>query len=137
MPRRPRPIRAWHWPEPAPAPTGQAAALNAQLDQQLVTQLGAVPLLVPILEELQLRDVVNRCCLSQGASAADLDPGRVTELLVLNRLLAPMPLVDVEAWAAQTVVPDLLDWKRTNATMIVWPAPWISWPRTWINCGKT
>ncbi len=109
MPRRPRPIRAWHWPEPAPAPTGQAAALNAQLDQQLVTQLGAVPLLVPILEELQLRDVVNRCCLSQGASAADLDPGRVTELLVLNRLLAPMPLVHVEAWAAQTVVPDLLD----------------------------
>jgi transposase len=108
MPRRPRPIRAWHLPEQAPAPTGQAAALDAQLDQHLVRQLGALPLLVPVLERLQLREVVNRRCLPQGTSAADLDLGKVVELLVVNRLLAPQPLVHVEEWTAQTALPELL-----------------------------
>jgi transposase len=109
MPRRPRPIRAWHLPASAPAPSGQAAAVDAQLDQQLVRQLGALPLLVPILERLQLRAIVNRRCLPEGTSSADLDLGRVVELLVCNRLLAPQPLVHVEDWAAQTALPALLE----------------------------
>ncbi len=52
MPARPRPIRAWNLPATAPPPTGQAAALEAALDRELVRQLGAVPLVLPLLEQL-------------------------------------------------------------------------------------
>ena len=41
MPRHPRPIRAWQLPETSPVPTGQAAALEAALDRELVRRLGA------------------------------------------------------------------------------------------------
>jgi len=108
MPRRPRPIRAWHLPDAPPVPTGQAAALDASLDQELVRSLGALPVLMPILEQLDLRAIVNRHCSPTGAQTTDLDPGLVALLLVLNRLLAPSPLVHVETWLAETVLPDLL-----------------------------
>jgi len=108
MPRRPRPIRAWHLDEEPPAAKGQAAALEVALEQELVRQLGAVPLLLPIIERLGLRERVNQRVYPTGEQSADLDLGRVTEVLVLNRLLAPQPLVHVEDWLAETVVPDLL-----------------------------
>jgi len=108
VPRRPRPIRAWQLPEQAPIPTGQAARLDAQLDQHLVRHLGGLPLLVPIVERLNLRAVVNRRCHPQGSATADLDLGRVAEVVVFNRLLAPRPLVHVEEWLADSSLPDLL-----------------------------
>jgi hypothetical protein len=108
MPRRPRPIRAWHLPETVPAPTGQAATIEAALDRELVRRLGAVPVLLPIVEQLDLRDRVNRRVHPAGDQPGDLDLGRVTQVLVLNRLLAPQPLVHVEAWLAETALPDLL-----------------------------
>lgn len=108
MPRRPRPIRAWQLPDAPPVPTGQAAALDASLDQELVRSLGALPVLLPILEQLDLRAIVNRHCVSGGEQTTDLDPGLVTLLLVLNRLLAPSPLVHVETWLGETILPDLL-----------------------------
>lgn len=105
---RPHPIRAWHLPAQAPVPTGQAATLEAHLDQHVVRHLGALPLLVPIVERLKLRAVVNRRCHPQESTTADLDVGLVTEVVVFNRLLAPRPLVHVEDWLADTVLPDLL-----------------------------
>lgn len=108
VPRRPCPIRVWQLPEQSPVPTGQAAVLDAQLDRHLVRQLGALPLLVPVVERLKLREVVNERCHPQGTTLPDLDLGRVVELVVFNRLLAPRPLVHVEAWLADTVLPDLL-----------------------------
>jgi transposase len=108
MPHRPRPIRAWQLPDAPPVPTGQAAALDASLDQELVRSLGALPVLLPILEQLGLRGIVNRHGAPAGGQTADLDPGLVTLLLVLNRLLAPAPLVHVETWLGATVLPDLL-----------------------------
>jgi transposase len=108
VPPRPRPIRAWHLPEQAPVPTGQAAALEAQVDRHLVRHLGALPLLVPIVERLKLREVVNQRCHPRASMNADLDLGHVAEVVVFNRLLAPRPLVHVEAWVAGTVLPDLL-----------------------------
>lgn len=108
MPRRPRPIRAWHLPDPAPAPTGQAAATDAQLDRHLVRRLAALPLLVPLVEKLGVRACVNQRTSPAGALNLDLDAGRVVEVLVYNRLLAPRPLVHVETWLAETVLPDLL-----------------------------
>jgi hypothetical protein len=78
------------------------------LDQALVRQLGAVPLLLPVLEGLGVREQVNRRVHPTGEQTGDLDVGRVVEVLVLNRLLAPQPLVHVETWLAETAIPDLL-----------------------------
>jgi transposase len=108
MPHRPRPIRAWRLPTNPPAPTGQAAATEAALDHELVRTLGALPLLLPLFERLGLRELVNRRGSLTGADTAELDLGVVTLVLVLNRLLAPKPLVHVETWLAGTALPDLL-----------------------------
>jgi len=114
VPRRPRPIRAWHLPEQAPPPTGQAAVLDTQLDRHLIRQLGALPLLAPIVERLKLRDVVNQRCHPQGTTSPDLDLGRVVEVIVFNRLLAPRPLLHVEDWLAGTALPDVLGLPATQ-----------------------
>jgi transposase len=108
MARYPRPIRAWRLPETAPVPTGQAATLEAALDRELVRRLGAVPLVLPIMEQLGLRDRINQRVHPEGEQRGGVDLGCVAEVLVLNRLLAPQPLVRVETWLADTVVPDLL-----------------------------
>lgn len=108
MPRRPRPIRAWPWPEKPSPPSGQAATLEAALDRTLVCQLSAVPLLLPLLEQLDLRALVNRRVHPAGEQAGDLDRGQVIQVLVFNRLLAPQPLVHVETWLGETALPDLL-----------------------------
>jgi hypothetical protein len=86
---------------------GQAAAAEAALDRELILQLGALPLLLPLLERLGLREIVNRRCHPAAATPAELDVGLVTGVLVLNRLLAPQPLVHVETWLAGTALPDL------------------------------
>src|SRR6266496_2273600 len=108
MPRRPRPIRPLPLPGPPVAPSGRAAVTEAALEHEVVRQLGAVPLLLPIVEQLGLRAVVNQRVHPNAQQAGDLDLGLVTEVLVLNRLLAPRPLVHVETWLGQTVVPELL-----------------------------
>lgn len=107
MPRDPRPIRAWHLPAQRPPNTGQAAAAEAALEGELILHLGALPLLLPLLERLGLRDCVNRRCHPLDTIQEDLDVGLVTGVLVLNRLLAPTPLVHVETWLAGTALPDL------------------------------
>lgn len=66
-------------------------------------QLNALPLIDPILSALQVRRIVNELVPSQ----ADIDPGRIVELLVLNRLLAPQPLYQVDDWFTETVLPEI------------------------------
>lgn len=114
MARRVRPIRAWRLPEAMPAPRGNAALVDAVIERHLVCTLGAVPLLLPILERLGLRAAVNEQCQPAG-SGADLDLGLVTVLLACNRLLAPRPLVHVEEWLAETALPDLLGFDAAQA----------------------
>lgn len=63
-------------------------------------QVGAVPVIYPLLEALQVRETIN----ALRQTRADIDLGRVVELLLLNRLLAPQPLSRVGEWASQTVV---------------------------------
>lgn len=108
MPRRPRPIRPLPLPGPPVVPSGRAAAMEAALEHEVVRQLGAVPLLLPIVEQVGLRAVINQRVHPNAQQAGDLDLGLVTEVLVLNRLLAPRPLVHVETWLGGTVVPELL-----------------------------
>jgi len=107
MPHPPHPIRAFRLPAQRAPSRGQAAAAEAALDRELILQLGALPLLLPLLERLGLREVVNRHCHPSGSTPQDLDLGLVTGVLVLNRLLAPQPLVHVETWLAGTALPDL------------------------------
>ena len=77
----------------------------AVVSQQLGTrQLGAVPLVLPILEDLDLCACVNRLRPSRSA----VDYGRIAVLMALNRALSPRPLSGVPEWAQQTVVGDLL-----------------------------
>lgn len=73
-------------------------------------QLGAIPVLYPILETLGLRAIVNTLC----ATEADLDLGRVLLVLVLNRLLSPQPLSAIQDWVAHTVVGLMLDLPATK-----------------------
>src|SRR5688572_11614271 len=102
----PRPIRAWRLPAQRAPSRGQAAAAEAALDRELILRLGAMPLLLPLLDRLGLREVVNRHCHPTGSSQGELDVGLVTGVLVLNRLLARQPLVHVETWLAGTALPD-------------------------------
>jgi transposase len=82
-----------------------AATMRGVLHQSDTLQLGAIPLLYPILDTLGLRDTINALCPSE----ADLDVGRVLLLVVLNRLMSPQPLCWVDRWAARTVLGVALD----------------------------
>jgi len=81
-------------------PETWAAHLAAALAESVPRQVGVVPLIYPLLEALQVRETINRLCWTK----ADIDVGRLVEVLTLNRLSAPQPLYRVGAWAEQTVV---------------------------------
>ena len=55
---------------------------------QLRHQLGALPVLYALLETLQVRDIINRHC----PTRAEVDHGTVALVLLLNRLMFPLPL---------------------------------------------
>jgi len=59
--------------------------------------VGALPLVVPVLERLGLVGIVDRACPMRGRSR--LTHGEVVAALVANRLTAPRPLYDVVGWA--------------------------------------
>lgn len=60
-------------------------------------RVGALPLVVPILERLGVAGIVDRACPMRGR--ASLSHGEVIAALVANRLTAPTPLYDVAGWA--------------------------------------
>ena len=66
--------------------------------------LGALPVLYPLLDQLQVRTIINRYC----PTASPVDHGAVAVVLVLNRLIAPRPLYQVLDWMARTVLGDYL-----------------------------
>lgn len=77
-----------------------------QVIRQIRTlKLGALPLLYPTLETLDVRGFVN----TLPPTAPDLDLGLVALSLALNRLVARQPLCGVNRWLAQTVLPAVLD----------------------------
>lgn len=82
----------------------EALAFADSLEKQLSRTLGALPVLLPILERLDVRGIVGRYC----TSGADLDNGTVALALVLNRLMAPHPLYKVASWLAKTTLPETL-----------------------------
>jgi transposase len=85
--------------------TGQATYFGQAIRALRPRQMGALPLIQPILADLRVRETVNALLPSQ----ADVDLGQVVVLLVLNRLLAPQPLYEIQAWLEETVLPEVLD----------------------------
>jgi hypothetical protein len=83
---------------------GQAYDYGSSIRALQPRQMGALPLIQPILADLQVRGMVNQLV----PSGADIDMGQMVVLLVLNRLLAPQPLYEVQDWLGETVLPDVL-----------------------------
>ena len=77
-----------------------AEQMGTALSGAELRQVGAIPVIYPLLETLGVRQTINNL----GMSGADIDLGRVVEVLTLNRLLAPQPLNHVGQWVKQSVV---------------------------------
>lgn len=85
--------------------TSQAEQLGQAIVAVCPRQMSAIPLVYPILTDLQVQQTTNDLVPSQ----ADIDMGREMVLLTLNRLLAPQPLYHVSDWLVDTVLPQVLD----------------------------
>ena len=71
---------------------------------QLHYQIGALPVLYALLETMQVRQIINRHCPTQG----EVDHGTVALVLVLNRLMYPVPLYRVADWVGRTMLVHIL-----------------------------
>lgn len=77
-----------------------AQVVDALTAKQVCYKLGALPVLYALLESLEVRQIINRHCQTK----AEVDHGAVALVLVLNRLLLPLPLSQVSDWIGQTVL---------------------------------
>lgn len=77
-----------------------AQVIDALTAKQVRYKLGALPVLYALLETLEVRQIINRHCRTK----AEVDQGTVALVLVLNRLLLPLPLSQVSDWVGQTVL---------------------------------
>ena len=82
----------------------QATEFASSIEEQLSLWLGAIPVLIPIFQRLNVVSIINRYCPCQ----ADVDEGTVALVLALNRLMSPRPLYKVADWMAETVLEETL-----------------------------
>src|SRR5512142_822543 len=68
----------------------------------LEKRLGALPVVAQFGRRLRIAEIVDELC--PVREVAPISHGEVIEALVANRLTAPAPLVQVEAWAAAMAV---------------------------------
>ena len=71
----------------------------------LEKRLGALPVVAQFGRRLRIAEVVDELC--PVRQVAPISHGEVIEALVANRLTAPAPLVQVEAWAAAMAVDEV------------------------------
>ncbi len=71
---------------------------------QVCHLLGALLILYPLLEELEVAEIVNQYCPTE----AEVEHGTVVVVLALNRLAAPRPLYKVADWMAYSILPQVL-----------------------------
>jgi transposase len=88
-------------------PERQAEQFGQAIKGVRPREMGALPLVYPILYDLQVRRITN----AQVPSQADVDLGQIVVLLTLNRLLAARPLYHVKDWLAESILPQVLDVK--------------------------
>lgn len=82
----------------------QAEQLGRAIAVVRPRQIGALPLLYPILRALEVCQTVNDLVPTE----ADIDLGRIVLLLTLNRSLSPQPLYQVQDWLTETILPEVL-----------------------------
>jgi hypothetical protein len=80
-----------------PPEVTQVLAMKERGTQKVTYTLGGVHLLLAYLEQLGLAEVVDRYCSRVG----DISEGTVFVVIVLNRLLFPVPLRHVGEWAGK------------------------------------
>lgn len=81
-----------------------AQVVDALSAKQVCYKLGALPVLYALFETLEVRQIIDRHC----PSKAEVAHGTVALVLVLNRLLLPLPLSQMSDWVGQTVLVALL-----------------------------
>ena len=64
----------------------QAKKFASSIDTQLSRWLGAISILIPILQRLDVVSIINCYCPCQ----ADVNEGTVALILALNRLMSPL-----------------------------------------------
>lgn len=82
-----------------------------------------------LLETLEVPQIINRYC----PTKREVDHGTVSIVLILNRLIFPLPLHQVAGWVGQTVLVAVLGIPaaKFNACpelvegMTAWSAPWM------------
>ena len=77
-----------------------AQVVDLLTQTQFRRHLGALPVLYALLESLQVRSIINHHC----PTRAEVEHGTVALVLVLNRLMMPLPLYQVADWLARTVL---------------------------------
>jgi len=81
-----------------------AESFASNVDTQLSRWLGAIPILIPILQRLNVVSIINRYC----PSNADVNEGIVALVMILNRLMSPRPLYKVAEWMTETILNETL-----------------------------
>jgi transposase len=76
------------------------------INEVVVKQLGALPVIQDYMERLRLKERVD--ALAPVRSVAHLTNGEVVMALVANRLTAPRPLYDIQHWAETWAVDETL-----------------------------
>ncbi len=77
-----------------------AAVFEVLTRRQISLQVGSLPLLYALLEQLQVRRIINQ----HVKSRAEVDIGTVALVLILNRMQAPQPLYRIADWMSRTVL---------------------------------
>ena len=77
-----------------------AEVVNWLTSHQQHYQVGALPVLYALLEILQVRHIINRYCPTRG----EVDHGTVAVVLILNRLMFPLPLYQMADWVGRTTL---------------------------------
>ncbi len=81
-----------------------AQVVDLLTTSQLRYKLGALPVLYALLETLNVRQIINQHCHTRR----EVDYGTVALVLILNRLMLPLPLYLISDWVGQTVLTAVL-----------------------------
>jgi len=82
----------------------QAKKFASSIDTQLSRWLGAIPILIPIIQRLKVVSIINRYC----PSNSDVSEGVIALVMVFNRLMSPRPLYKVADWMTETILDETL-----------------------------
>jgi transposase len=77
-----------------------AQVVDLLTQSQVRRHLGALPVLYALLETLQVQDIINRHC----PTRAQVKHGSVVLVLILNRLIMPLPLYQIADWLGRTAL---------------------------------